>query len=329
MRLFRLLTILAALLLATSCARRPDSIKADDDTEPPTEPPTEEPDPRPVPPPTAVEGVPRLVAIGDVHGDLEATRAALELAGAIDDDDLWIGGELVVVQTGDQIDRGDDDRAVLDLLEELADQAFAAGGAVYTLSGNHEVMNVELDFRYVSDAAFEAFADIEVDPEVMDVANLPEEQQGRAAAFIPGGPYALLLADRNITMTVGDVAFVHGGILPEHAEYGLEAINAESQAWMRGEANMPAALDGSDSIIWARHYSDDADEADCDLLDEALEALGASAMVVGHSRHDTIVSDCDDKVWLIDVGMAAYYEGTPAVLQITDGAEFEVLTAED
>jgi len=326
MRYLRLLTVLAAMLLTASCARTNDAA-TDDDAEPPTEPPTEEPDPRPVPPPTAVDGVPRLVAIGDVHGDLAATRTALKLAGAIDDEDRWIGGELVVVQTGDQIDRGDDDRAVQDLLEALADQAFEAGGAVYSLSGNHEVMNVELDFRYVSDAGFEAFADIEVDPEAMDVAAKPEEQQGRAAAFHPSGPYALLLADRNIAMTVGDVAFVHGAILPDHAEYGLEKINHEVQAWMRGETEEPDILDGADSIIWARHYSDDADEADCELLDQALAQLGADFMVVGHSRHDEIVSDCGGKVWLIDVGMASYYEGTPAVLEITNGSEFAVLTS--
>src|SRR5579862_5552978 len=49
----------------------------------------------------------RLVAIGDVHGDAAAARAVLRLAGAIDDHDAWIGGDLVVVQLGDVLDRGD------------------------------------------------------------------------------------------------------------------------------------------------------------------------------------------------------------------------------
>src|SRR5690606_24472494 len=84
---------------------------------------------------------PRVVAIGDLHGDLEATRKALRLAGAIDAKDRWVGGALVVVQTGDAIDRGDDDRAILDLLERLSREAKQAGGALYALSGNHEVMN--------------------------------------------------------------------------------------------------------------------------------------------------------------------------------------------
>src|SRR3954449_8945947 len=49
---------------------------------------------------TKVPGEPsRIVAIGDLHGDLGGARAALKAAGAIDDSDKWIGGELVVVQT--------------------------------------------------------------------------------------------------------------------------------------------------------------------------------------------------------------------------------------
>ena len=65
--------------------------------------------------PTRCPGVPRIVAIGDLHGDLDACRRALRLGGAIDDADRWIGGDLVVVQTGDQLDRGDDEQAIIDL----------------------------------------------------------------------------------------------------------------------------------------------------------------------------------------------------------------------
>ena len=78
------------------------------------------------PPPSVVDGPERLVAFADVHGDLDATRNVLRLAGLIDDTDQWIGGETVVVQTGDQLDRGDGERAILDLFESLSQQAWDA-----------------------------------------------------------------------------------------------------------------------------------------------------------------------------------------------------------
>ncbi|MEO7163494.1 MAG: metallophosphoesterase [Bdellovibrionia bacterium] len=61
----------------------------------------------------------RIVAIGDLHGDFAATEGALRVAGAIDASNHWIGGNLVVVQTGDQIDRWDNDREILDFLSNL------------------------------------------------------------------------------------------------------------------------------------------------------------------------------------------------------------------
>ena len=70
----------------------------------------------------------RIVAIGDLHGDLGATRQALRLAGAIDEKDHWVGGDLILVQTGDQLDRGDGEQAILELLDRLQDEAVATSG---------------------------------------------------------------------------------------------------------------------------------------------------------------------------------------------------------
>ena len=105
----------------------------------------------------------RIVAIGDLHGDLEATRAALRLGGAIDDQDHWIGGDLVVVQTGDQLDRGDQEQEILDLLDRLQQEAAASGGALHLLNGNHELMNARPDLRYVTEGGFADFAEFAPD----------------------------------------------------------------------------------------------------------------------------------------------------------------------
>ena len=275
------------------------------------------------PPPTRVPAPARLVALGDVHGDLAATRAALRLAGAIDEGDRWIGGELVVVQTGDQLDRGDDEREILDLLARLREEAAAAGGALYILNGNHELMNAGGDLRYVTAGGFLDFAEVPgVDLGAPAGQNVPEQVRGRFLAFAPGGPYARELARRNVVMVVGDSVFVHGGVLPEHVRHGLEKINQETQAWLRGEAEVPVELvTGETSPVWTRLYSERPDAAACKTLEETLAAIPAARMVVGHTVHkEGITSACDGKVWMIDVGMAAYYGGRPAALEIAGGA---------
>ncbi len=295
-------------ILALACTPKNDGPTDTQDSEPPAA--------RDIPPATYVDAPQRLVAFGDVHGDLAATKEVLGMAGLIDESDAWTGGEAVLVQTGDQIDRGPDDRAILDLFEALADQAHAAGGAVYPLLGNHEIMNVEEDFRYVHDDAWASFDDIEYDSSDTELADYAEEQRARVAAFRPGGVYAMMLAGRNVAMVVGDTAFVHGGILPDPATRGIELINGEVQAWMRGEGDEPSEVQDSDGLVWSRHYSDEPDSSDCDLLTSALETLGASRMVVGHTTQDEPNPACDGKVWRIDTGMSDYYGGEPFAVEI-------------
>jgi hypothetical protein len=260
-----------------------------------------------------------IVAIGDVHGDLDATRRALRLAGAVDEHDRWIGGRLVIVQTGDQLDRGDDEVAVLQLLERLRRDAARAGGAVHVLNGNHELMNARLDLRYVTPGGFVDFARVVRPPLAADpqLERFPEAQWARVVAFRPRGPYARKLARRNTVLVIGDNVFVHGGVLPAHAAYGIRRINAEIRAWLEGVAPEPASARGADSPTWTRLYSRDPDEAACAALDETLGILGAERMIVGHTPHrEGITMYCSGRVWVVDTGMAKYYGGPVEVLEI-------------
>jgi len=88
-----------------------------------------------------------VVAIGDIHADLVAARAAFRLAGTIDDNDKWIGGKMIVVQLGDLIGRSYEEREVLDFVLVIRQRANAAGGKVHVLVGNHEVFGAELELR--------------------------------------------------------------------------------------------------------------------------------------------------------------------------------------
>ncbi len=271
----------------------------------------------------------RLVAIGDLHGDLTATRAVLRLVGAIDEADQWVGGKLVLVQTGDQLDRGDDEREILELLDRLVDEATKAGGAVHVLNGNHETMNVAGDFRYVTPDGFKDFADVAAEGRVARLAmRAPERMRGRAQAFLPGGVFAQRLGRRNTVVIVGRTVFAHGGVLPVHVSYGLGRLNDEIRRWMTGASlNPPPIVEGENSPVWTRRYSSGTLSAVlCAEVEGVLRDLDVDRMVVGHTvQKEGVSSACDGKIWRIDVGIARHYGGRVAALEVAHG-EPRVLT---
>jgi hypothetical protein len=279
---------------------------------------------RPEPTPCNLPDVPwrrpapkRLVAIGDLHGDANAARAVLRLAGAIDDHDRWIGGDLVVVQLGDVLDRGDGEQDILDLFARLEVDASAAGGAFVPLLGNHELMNAAGDFRYVTPGGFADFADAPgVAKSPVDTSKVPEAARARAAAFFPGGPYSAQLAGHDVVVEIGDTLFAHGGVEPAWAEPGrIEATNRFARCWLAGQGEQPDVLSAEDGPVWSRVFA--SDQPDCDALARSLKAASASRMVIAHTVQPAGVSSaCDGRVWRIDVGLASIYGGPTQALAI-------------
>jgi hypothetical protein len=191
--------------------------------------------------------VERVVAFGDVHGDHAALRTLLHAAGIVDDDDRWQGGRTHLVSLGDLLDRGPDSRRVMDLLMRLQGEAAEAGGHVHVLVGNHELMNLTGDLRYVAAEEYAAFAGPEDDrlrAEALERAQAlglpPEAVQGRPpgffahrAAFRPDGHYgAWLLAQRTMVEIDGRI-FLHGGVSPALLEVPGEDPEARISARMR------------------------------------------------------------------------------------------------
>lgn len=71
------------------------------------------------------------------------------------------------------------------------------------------------------------------------------------------------------------------------------------QDWMEGyEVPKPWFLKGRDALVWSRQYSHtDSSKCNCDLLQQTLEELGGSRMVVGHTiQPDGVNSACDNQV---------------------------------
>jgi hypothetical protein len=196
-------------------------------------------------------GVERVVAMSDPHGDHAAMLRTLGNAGIVDMDGNWVGGEAYLVITGDLLDRGPDSRAIMDLVMRLESQAPESGGKVLLTLGNHEVMNLVGDLRYVSAGEYAAFAGEESAEEReqwfkallsrrrVQTLGMVDEEQLRAEfdrdrppgfyahrrAFSSKGAYGRWLLEKPLMVVVNDTAFVHGGMPPMVAEQDLEALN--------------------------------------------------------------------------------------------------------
>jgi hypothetical protein len=204
----------------------------------------------------AAAAAPRMVAVGDVHGDLAAFKKILQEAGVVDATGAWVGGETVLVQVGDLIDRGPSMRGTLDFVIGLERAAPERGGRVVAILGNHEVMNITGDLRYVAPANYAEFADARSEKRLADawrqVRDLrkrrarklgqSEPPSGREAqeawlqahppgflehreAFGPGGTYGRWLRSRPALFRASGTAFLHGGISPALAGTSLEEID--------------------------------------------------------------------------------------------------------
>ncbi len=101
---------------------------------------------------------PRTIVIGEVSGAANSATQLLQRLELVDDAGHWIGGDAVLVQTGDLMDGGEHVRAALDLFMRLQEEAAAAGGEVVVLMGNHEILNVLGEVRGVDYMAYQHFA---------------------------------------------------------------------------------------------------------------------------------------------------------------------------
>ncbi|MGH8495397.1 MAG: metallophosphoesterase [Gammaproteobacteria bacterium] len=241
------------------------------------------------------EDVPRVVAFGDVHGAYDELVRLLQATEVVDGQLHWAGGKTHVVSVGDLIDRGPESRAVLDLLMRLQDEASTAGGRLHVVLGNHELMNMMADFRYVADGGFAAFAD-EEPPGTQDRAlqafsadhaelSGPEAEKefleryppgyfGRLEAFSPTGRYGKWLLGLPILIVIDDTAFVHGGLSPVVSELGGAALNRELRSDIRDFLGLWRELIEAGVVAWHTDALTAADELAASVEDGSASLDG-------------------------------------------------------
>lgn len=289
----------------------------------------------------------RIIAIGDTHGDWKITLRALLLANVIRIDSKgephWDAEpkNTIVVQLGDQIDRcrpgiqpcssatttkNDEasDIRILYLFTHLDKEARKVGGAVYSLLGNHELMNVQGDIRYVSKANLDASA-----------VNLgiKNGEDARRKEFAPGGKIAKMMAcTRSSIIIIGETIFAHAGVVPalfnnlpvgDTSSHGIYWFNTQIRKWLLGQINDSNVSTITKSMeispFWTRILGKipanlSKDHPDCEKhLAPVFQALDIGRMVIGHTPQiqgkDMANTTCSNKLARIDIASSQAFEG--------------------
>ena len=267
----------------------------------------------------------RVVAVADSHGAYPELVALLQQVGLIDANRQWIGGSSILVQTGDVIDRGKGSRACMELLMDLERQAPTQNGRVIPLLGNHEVMNLMGDLRYLVAEDYQAFATEQSEKrreeayrEYRDflashsthphtaysddeagrqkwMADHPPGFFERHDAFGPQGLYGRWLRSHDAVAQVGDVLFLHGGLNPALHFTSVKEVNDRVHSEIARFDSLWQALCDK-KIIWRYMKLQEAGQ----MIQEEWALIQARGQVPDREAAQKILEFSTLQSWLID-----------------------------
>jgi len=248
--------------------------------------------------PFEFDDVSRVFAISDMHGDYDHTVEIFINAGVIDSALHWTFGDGHLVVNGDVFDRGDRVTECLWLIYRLEQEARAAGGAVHFILGNHELMALRGDLRYVHKRYMTGIA---------------RRRFKYDELFGPRMELGRWLRRMHTVVRINDILFVHGGLIPSLMHGGFDAARINDRVRTGLDYSSPRLyfddttklLYGGKGPLWYRgfHYEMEGryPAATGAQIDSLLDFYGAARMVVGHTEQDSIVVIHDGRVIAIDV----------------------------
>ena len=320
----------------------------------------------------------RLIGIGDCHGDLDLSIMYLLIPKLIErvykendktvslwykDEPVkriyeWIGKKTIAVQVGDQVDRcrpyrkncRDPDATINDEASDLTIMFFyqdlhlvalKSGCALYSLLGNHEILNVLGNMNYVSHKGLKEFstkssniAQGRIEAFKRDSKELMYKKKSTLSEFLGCG--------RLTSIIVGGYLFIHAGILEPlinlvHKKNGVDpnnptksekdkvipTINAAIREWLLSSYNdedkefINTILEGREqSPFWPRVFGNikrnlDMETTECKrIVAPILAALGIKGIIVGHTPQYkiNINSTCSNIIWRIDIASSQAFD---------------------
>lgn len=247
----------------------------------------------------------RIIIIGDIHGDLKRFKNILIDAKIINNNLEWIANppNTIVVQLGDQVDSANrtnnvnnwevlEDTDMIYFTNTLDNIAISKGGRVISLIGNHELMNTQGNFSYVS---------------------VKSNKENRKNDYHPNGKLSSILSKRPVVLKIGKLFFCHAGLKKIHLDIldlyskDVSYVNTIWKKYMIGELKdqkdieiLNRILIDQEGILWNR----DLDSKDDNIY--ALNKVECIYMFIGHNTVEKITLN-NDTTWFVDTGISRAY----------------------
>lgn len=234
----------------------------------------------------------RVLVVADIEGNFNALCSILMKSRVIENNLQWIFDDSHLVILGDCFDRGEYVIECLQLIYSLEEQACLNGGRVHFILGNHEILNLNGDFRY----------------------NHPKYTSSMKSSDVlyDDNPGLLQwLCTKNIAEKIGEILFVHAGISAGLLKLNLSVseINSIARPYYT-KANVSFSdpvlntiFNSKHSPFWYRgYYQDTVNE---ELIDATLKHFSVKTIVTGHTVMDKVTSFFNGKIINVDTDHAS------------------------
>jgi len=238
-------------------------------------------------------GVDNLIAISDVHGQYEVLVKLLKEHHVIDKNFNWVFGNGHLVVLGDVFDRGPNVTEAFWLIYRLEQQAKEDGGKVHVLLGNHEIMVLNKDLRYIHEKYVKS---------AQLMATTYDQLYSENSFF---GKW---LRKKPVMVRINNMLFVHAGISTEFVNKGYTQSQANKlfsdsivgKTWETILKNPTLSfLMGKKGLVWYRGYFDKPNMTELQI-ENILHYFNIDHIIVGHTSLPNIVSHFNGKVLGID-----------------------------
>ena len=243
-----------------------------------------------------------ILAVSDLEGNYKTFRDFLITHNVINSNLEWQFGEGHLVLVGDMVDRGFSTTQLLWFIYKLEQEAQKAGGVVHYIIGNHELKNLQGNFKSAAN-------------KYIPIAGLLGKTQ--ADLFSHNSYIGRWLASKNTIEKINGHLFVHGGIHEDMAnlDLSLQQINTKAKAYYRqmyfpGVADKvtEALISTETGLAWYRGYfKGDVSNAS---LQKTLDKFDALSVTVGHTLQFRVNKQFDGRVFAIDVKHPDDYRGS-------------------